>query len=336
MESVTRPSERSARSVPHLPIERFGVVMGLATLAHAWQLAAARDAVPPLIGTLLAGAALLVLALLLLGYAGQLYAARGAVAAEWADPVRKPLVGTLWIALLLAPILLAPYALMAARVLWGIGALGALLWGWHVPASWLRGGHRLAHVTPAWLIPIVGVLDLPLALPALHLHALTPALTAFALAYGALFTPLTATLVVLRLTLGPPLAPAQIGALAVLVAPVAVASADWHLAFAPLPLPALGLLLLACMLLAMVLPHVAYAIRPHAFHGGWWTLGFPLAATAVAALLLPPWSGPLGSLLAALLLAIASAVIAALAMASLHRLWRRIVIRHPHRQGASP
>ena len=305
-----------------VPIERFGAVMGLATLAHAWLLAHAQYHAPWLIGALLTALALLLFVALGLRTLWQWWRMPLRVRAEWAHPQSKPLVGTLWISLLLLPLLLAPANMLAARVLWGIGAPGALAWAWHTLGSWLRGRHRLAHINAAWLIPVVGVLDIPLALPALRwLPALTP-LAAFALLFGALFTPLVSTLIFARMALGRALPPAQLAALLILAAPPAVASSVLRLVFPALPMLALGVLLLAVFLLVLLLPQFARDSRAHDFEAAWWTLSFPLAATTVAAQLNTPWGGFAGLCLALLLLALTSAVVAALLLGSLRLFWR--------------
>ncbi|WP_240154622.1 pyridoxal-phosphate dependent enzyme, partial [Burkholderia sp. Cy-647] len=54
----------------------------------------------------------------------------------------------------------------------GLGrAYGVLapMFAWHIVGRWMSDRQHAAHATPAWIIPVVGLLDLPLAMPALGL-----------------------------------------------------------------------------------------------------------------------------------------------------------------------
>jgi tellurite resistance protein len=48
---------------------------------------------------------------------------------------------------------------------------------------WLSDRQKAAHATPAWIVPVVGLLDVPLALPVLGLPPM-PGVMVFSLAGG--------------------------------------------------------------------------------------------------------------------------------------------------------
>jgi tellurite resistance protein len=84
--------------------------------------------------------------------------------------IRSPanLFSTILISLLL-PILLVPFDLLAAQVMWGAGAVGMVAFAWLIVSRWMSDRQLITHATPAWIIPVVGLLDVPLALPGLGL-----------------------------------------------------------------------------------------------------------------------------------------------------------------------
>ena len=100
------------------------------------------------------------------------------------------------------------------------GAVGMVLFAWFVVSRWMSDRQQVAHATPAWVIPIVGLLDVPLALPVLGLPPMH-GLMAAALAVGLFFAVPLFTLIFSRLLFEPPLPDALKPSLLILVAPSA-------------------------------------------------------------------------------------------------------------------
>ena len=68
-----------------------------------------------------------------------------------------------------------PFAHRFAQIMWMTGAAGMAFFAWFIVSRWMTDRQQVAYATPAWIIPVVGVLNVPLALPALgmpHLHGL--------------------------------------------------------------------------------------------------------------------------------------------------------------------
>ena len=53
---------------------------------------------------------------------------------------------------------LVEYALIIAGVAM-IGAVGMALFAWFIIGRWMSDRQQVAHATPAWIIPVVGLLD---------------------------------------------------------------------------------------------------------------------------------------------------------------------------------
>jgi tellurite resistance protein len=89
---------------------------------------------------------------------------------------------------------------------------------------------QMIHATPAWIIPVVGLLDLPLAMPALGLPA-GSGLGVFTLAVG-LFVPLL-TLIFARLLFEAPMPDGLRPSLMILVGPFAVGYSTYTTGYRP-------------------------------------------------------------------------------------------------------
>ncbi|OON60083.1 C4-dicarboxylate ABC transporter [Massilia sp. KIM] len=311
-----------------LPIGMFGAVMGLSGLALAWKLAHRHFGLTPLVGQALGIAAVLAFVALVLAYGFKAAANPAAVRAEFEHPVAGKLFGTPLISLLLLPMLLADTSLALARLLWVLGALGMLVFAWSSAVRWMAVRHATSQVAPSWIVPVVGLLDLPLALPQLQWSGLH-GLMVFSLAVGLFFALPLFTLVFARLALDEPLAPALQPSLLILVAPFAVGFSAYVTTVGAIDLFAEALYMLSLFLLAVLLGRLRHLPHCSPFKVSWWAASFPLAASAVAALRYAEHAASLAAdLVAGVVLAIATLTIlvfllqtlAGLARGNLHEL----------------
>ena len=293
----------------YLPVGLFGAVMGLTGLSVAWRLAHARYGAPEWIALAVAAVAVVVFVLILTGYAVKLVTAFGAVRAEFRHPIAGNLFGTVLISLLLLPIVLEPYAHRLAQSLWVVGAAGMIVFAWLIVSRWMSDRQQVAHATPAWIIPVVGLLDVPLALPPL---GLPPAhgLMVFALAVGLFFAVPLFTLIFSRLLFEPPLPDALKPSLLILVAPFAVGYSAYTITAGQTDLFAEALYMLMLFILAVLLGQLRYLPTCCPFRVSWWAVSFPLAACSIAALrFAAAQPGIVTDVIAIVLLALATSVI---------------------------
>ena len=273
----------AARYFEYLPVALFGSVMGLTGLSAAWGLAHAYYGAPSWIAMVLAALAVLDFVLVSLAYGLKVLTATNAVRAEFEHPIAVNTFATVWVSMLLLPTILAPFSLLIARVLWGLGAVGIVVSAWYIVGRWLRVQHQAATVAPAWLLPVVGLLDLPLAVPSLGLPDPGDVMLV-GLAVGMFFTVPIFTLVFSRLVLAPPLPQALEPSLLILVAPFAVGVSAYVATIGEVDLFAKSLYLVTIFLLAVLAGRLRHLTRCCPFRVGWWGVSFPLAASAIAAL----------------------------------------------------
>ena len=168
-------------------------------------------------------------------------------------------------------------------MLWIAGALGMTLFAWLIVTRWLSDRQQAAHATPAWIVPVVGLLDVPLALPGLDLPPMQGVMI-FGLAVGLFFAMPLFTLILSRLLFEAPLPAALQPSLLILVAPFAVGFSAYVATTGAIDLFAEALFAVALFLLAVLLPKLARFGHACPFRVSWWGVSFPLAAAAVAAL----------------------------------------------------
>jgi tellurite resistance protein len=158
-----------------------------------------------------------------------------------------------------------------------------LLFAWLIVSRWLSDRQQVAHATPAWFIPVVGLLDVPLALPGLNLPGMH-GLMVVAMAVGLFFAVPLFTMIFSRLLFEPPLPDALKPTLLLLVAPFAVGFSTYTLVVGQTDLFAQALYALTVFLLTVLLGQLRYLAACCPFRVAWWAVSFPLAAVAIAAL----------------------------------------------------
>jgi tellurite resistance protein len=297
----------------YLPISLFGSVMGLTGLSAAWHLAQQRFDFPSWISGVIGAVAVLTFVALTCAYTVKWIGAPDKVRAEFEHPVSGNFFGTFLISLLLVPIVLAPVALRLSQAMWAIGAIGMVLFAWRMVDRWTTTTQLPAHATPAWIIPVVGLLDIPIAMPSLELPPM-PDVMVFGLAVGLFFAVPVFTLVVARLLFQEALPPALQPTLLILVVPFAVGLSTYVIVSGHVDLFARSLYMVTVFLLAVFIGRLRYLLRSCPFRTGWWAVSFPLSASAIAALrIAASEDGRLTDGMAIGLLLLATAVIAWLA-----------------------
>jgi len=301
----------------YLPVGLFGSVIGVTGLSVAWRLAHVRYRAPEEIALAIAAVAVVAFVLMLAGYAIKLVTAFAAVLEEFRHPIAGNLFGTVLISLLQLPIVVEPFAHRLAQIMWIAGAAGMAFFAWLIVSRWMTDRQQVAHASPAWIIPVVGVLNVPLAVPALgllHLHGLMVA----ALAIGLFSTVPLFTLIFSRLLFEPALPAALKPSLLILVAPFAVGYSTYTVTAGRTDLFSEALFMLTLFLLAVLLGKLRHLPVCCPFHVSWWSVSFPLAACSVAALRFSAARpGVITDAIALALLTLATLVIAGLLVGTL-------------------
>lgn len=222
---------------------------------------------------------------------------------EFISPITRPFFGTICISLLLLPFALQRLGIpeTISLIVWILGAILMFLFSVHIVQFWICHKFELAHITPAWIIPVVGLLDLPLALPIFsHIQTLPDLgffITIFCMAVGFSFTIVLCTLIFARIVFFAKLPDKLMPTLVVLLAPFG-AGVSTHAVFVSMqalmmkldsPIFAMDsmpyiLFLLGLFLLLALLPQIVQARKCCPFRISWWAISFPLAAMCIASI----------------------------------------------------
>jgi tellurite resistance protein len=192
-----------------------------------------------------------------------------------------------------------------------------VFFAWTIVSRWMSDRQQTAHATPAWIVPVVGMLDVPLALPSLELPPL-PEVMILSVAVGLFFAVPLFTLILSRLVFDAPMPDSLQPSLLILVAPFSVGFSSYVVTVGRIDLFAESLYFLTLFVLAVLLGRLRMLRQCCPFRVSWWAVSFPLAACAVAALKFaafdPNW---FTTAVAAGLLALATAAIAGLLLRTL-------------------
>ncbi|MGL4268286.1 MAG: SLAC1 anion channel family protein, partial [Plesiomonas sp.] len=233
--------------------------------------------VPSWIGELIGLAAMVIFLVIAIGYGIKIYTSRAAVKAEFLHPIAGNLFGTFFISLLLLPIFISRYQLGLARGVWAIGVVGMIIFALYIVSRWLGQRQQPAHATPAWIVPVVGLIDIPLAVPYLQLHNMHEIML-FAFSVGIFFAIPLFTLIFSRLMFEEPLPVLLQPSLLILLAPFSVGFSSYVTTFGVVDQFASILYMLTLFILCVLVIRLRYIAKACPFRLSWWSVGFPLAS----------------------------------------------------------
>ncbi|MEJ2578285.1 MAG: SLAC1 anion channel family protein, partial [Kineosporiaceae bacterium] len=273
------PGSQPSAGLAHLPVGVFATVMGIGGTSLAWRWAVPTLHAPTAIADLLAWTALGVFILVSATYLTKVVRHPAAVRAEWRHPVALAFAPTSSIAVLLLATAFWEILPGLSAVLWWVGAAAQLILTLDVLRVWIADQRfQPQHVHPAWFIPVVGNLVVPLA----GVRHAGVEVSWFFFSVGAVYWLALLAVVLNRLFVGGELPSALAPTLAVLIAPPAVGALSWHALGGTAHDPFGQILLNVAFFQALLLlTQVRQLARiPFAFPS--WALSFPLAGLAAA------------------------------------------------------
>ena len=212
---------------------------------------------------------------------------RKALLEEWSNPIKMSFIPAFSISLLLFAVAFLPISELVSRLFWSFGMILHLIISLMVINSWLHHEKfEIHHINPAWFIPAVGNVIVPLAgVPLGYVE-----LSWFFFSIGIMFWLILLVIVFNRVIFHTPLPQKLLPTLFILIAPPAVG----FLSYVKLSgeINALSQILynfalFLTLLLVSQLPR--FARLP--FFMSWWAYSFPLAAISIASMVMGQMTG---------------------------------------------
>ncbi|HET7775036.1 MAG TPA: SLAC1 anion channel family protein [Azospira sp.] len=266
----------------YFPVSFFATVMGTAGLAIAWQQAHLILGAPALISQIIRDCATLIWVVTAAFYGVKFLRHRSAVKGEWRHPVRINFFPTISIGLLLLAMAWAEDRASLAAPLWGLGAGLHLAFTVAIMGGWLHHTHyETRHASPAWFIPVVGNIIVPVA----GIRFAPPELSWFFFSIGVVFWLVLLTIVMYRLFFHEPLSARLTPTLFILLAPPSVGFVAWTSLTGEVDAFARILLHTALFLSLLLFSNALRFLRLPFFISAW-AYSFPLAAVTIATLVM--------------------------------------------------
>ena len=269
------------------PVSFFAMIMGLSGLTLAWHKGEKALGLTLPVGHAIGLFTLAVFALLLIIYAMKAIRYPKAVLGELNHPVMMAFFPTISISFLLMTMCLKPLWPGFAFILWVIGTVLHLILSLHVVRSWIHHTKfQVGHLNPAWFIPAVGNVLVPLGGVAFGYIELSW----FFFAVGISFWVILLVIVFNRMLFHEPLPDRLLPTLFILIAPPAVGFLSYFGLVKELDAFGRVLYYLALFFtLLLVIEAPRFARLP--FFLSWWAYSFPSAAITAATFVMAQLTG---------------------------------------------
>lgn len=266
----------------HYPITFFAIIMGLMGLTLALHAASPFYKVAESAAGVMIWIAIAAFVVVAAGYIAKALRYPGMVAWEWHHPVRLAFFPTITISLLLLSSALLTHYPAAAKIVWFAGTIGQGVLTVAVINGWIS--HRsfeVGHLTPAWFIPAVGNVIVPVA--GAEMGYIETSWAFFAV--GMMFWGVLLTLVMNRLIFHDPIPGRLFPTMVILIAPPSVAFVAYVKMTGGVVDGFARVLIYAGFFFAALVVAELPKLAKLPFALSWWALSFPLAALSIASFL---------------------------------------------------
>ena len=311
--SLILAPETTGHRLEYFPVALFSSVMGTTGLALIWLKAHIIFGLPVVIGEgLRAGASLLFVALLSL-YSLKALRHPQAVLQDMNHPVRVNFFAAISISFLLTAAAYMDVVPHIALGLWAIGATLHLGLALAILSSWIYRTHSIQQVNPAWFLPVVGNIIVPIA----GVRLASPELSWFFFSVGLVFCTVLLILILYRLFFHEPLPDRLTPTLIILIGPPSVGFIAWLQLSQTLDSLA-RILYYTALFLGLLLASNIRRFLQTPFSIAAWACSFPMAALTLATLIMSTHQpSPFFTLLGFVFLIITSLVAAILVVKTL-------------------
>ena len=301
----------------HVPAPLFAVVMGLTGLGLAWREAGHLFGLPPLIGEAVGWLAVALFVAISALYLIKTVRHFPEVKQEYNHPVRSNFFAAISICLVLVGGMVMPYSDLAARALWIAGAVVHAVMTLILLERWISREFQIVHSNPAWFIPVVG----NILVPVLGVKLGYVEISWFFFSVGVVFWLVFFAVLIYRIIFHPQMPAKLLPTLFIFIAPPAVGYFSYvglnggevdHFA---------RVMVYFGLFITLLIAFMGKRFLKVPFAASWWAYTFPLDAMTIATLKYAHHTGiPFLNGLGLVLLGVTSIVVAAVFVRTLKEL----------------
>lgn len=263
------------------PVMMYAIVMGLSGLTITYQKAALWLHFPHIIGEVLMYITTATFVVVSYIYLKKFFRYKMAVKNEFSHPVRINFFAAISISMLMLAIIYKENYPTISALFWYPGTLFHFYLTMHTVAFWINENQQLDHSSPAWFIPIVGNILVPVA----GVGFVNLGVLVYFFSVGMFFWIILFAVILNRIIFHNQMAVKFMPTLFILIAPPAVGFVAYFKMFEVIDTFALMLFNMAIFFTLLVAFMYKNFIKIK-FFISWWAFVFPLAAMAISSMLM--------------------------------------------------
>lgn len=269
--------EQNISRLQHFPVPFFAVVMGLSGLSIVYQKAHEILGFSDIFGQILAYLDIAIFLVIASLYSTKLVKYPQEVKAEFGHRIRINFFASISISLLLISIVLVPFDRLVSMCVFYIGVVLHTFFTFYTVSFWINKEFEMKHSNPAWFIPIVGNVLVPVAGSEYVPHELLM----FYFSIGIFFWIVLFTITLNRIIFHNQMPIKFIPTLFILIAPPAVGFLAYYKLTTSFDLFAQFLLQIGLFFTLLVAFMYKNFVKLK-FFISWWAFTFPMAAITIA------------------------------------------------------
>lgn len=274
-------NSESKNRLKFFPIMMYAIVMGLGGLTITYQKAAAWLGFPHMIGSILMYVTTAIFIFVSSMYITKAIKYKTAVQNEFAHPVRVNFFAAVSISMLMLSIIYKESMPQISAVFWYPGAALHFYLTMHTISFWINKNQQLDHSNPAWFIPIVGNVLVPVG----GIGFANLGILIYFFSVGMFFWIILFAVILNRIIFHHQMAVKFMPTLFILIAPPAVSFIAYFKMFGAIDNMAIMLFNMALFFTFLVTFMYKNFIKIK-FFISWWAFVFPVAAMAISSMLM--------------------------------------------------
>lgn len=273
---------KNSRKLENFPISFFSTILGMAGFAIIFQKAEELLNISQTGSLIIILATILFYVILLMMYGSKLLLHTKKILEEFKHPIKINFFPTISISLLLFSVFFLSVNMLISKILWIIGTSIHLIFTLAILSIWIQKIHfKYEHFNPAWFIPVVGNLIIPIA----GVEHFTKEISWFFFSIGSVFWLVLFSVFVNRIIFHSPLPEKLLPTLFILIAPPAIGFVSIVKLSGEINDLAKVLYYFSSFLILLLVVQFKIFTKIK-FYLSWWAYSFPIAAFTIATILM--------------------------------------------------